>query len=225
MTFTVYEHPTWLESEEASMHPGGFKITERALKHCNIDPSSTILDVGCGAGSTLNLLQKENNLQGMGVDPSASLLSYAHQMNANIWLTQAFAEHLPLTNECVDAVVSECTLSLFNAKKAIQECQRVLKPNGYFIVSDLYARDPENIGKLKDLHTGTGFPRVMDQEKIIRLIMINGFKISIWQDCSDALQQFSLCKLTDSASIDPFDLLISAAQAKLGYYFLIARKK
>jgi hypothetical protein len=33
-----------------------------------------------------------------------------------------------------------------------------------------------------------------------------------------------MCTLSTAAAVDPFDLIIAAGKAKLGYYFLVARK-
>ncbi|HNB52250.1 MAG TPA: methyltransferase domain-containing protein, partial [Anaerolineales bacterium] len=139
-------------------------------------------------------------------------------------LSQAKSEHLPLASAAFDAVLSECTLSLFDTDRALAEVARVLKPGGYFIVSDLYARNPQGIDALRHLPPGSCIGSAMTQAEITTHLAHHGFYLSVWQDCSEELKTFSMCTLTTAAQIDPFDLVIASARAKLGYYFLIAKK-
>ncbi len=225
MSIPLYEHPVWQTTPEQVMRPGGLTVTERAFSLCNLAGGSRVLDVGCGRGVTLRHLTARYGLRGVGVDVSAVLLSGAKQAGEGVVYALAKGERLPLADECMDAVFSECTLSLFEAETALGECVRVLKPDGYFVLSDLYARKAEGIEALRRLPLESCLRAAMSREEIERLVAACGLQVLAWQDCSEDLKHFPLCTLSTAASIHPFDLVIAAGKAKLGYYFLVAQKK
>jgi ubiquinone/menaquinone biosynthesis C-methylase UbiE len=206
------------------MRPGGLTVTEQALSFCDLQPGARVLDVGCGTGATLKHITTEYGLTGFGVDISRGLLSRAHGNNSSVSFAQAKSEHLPISSESMDVILSECTLSIFETDVALSECLRTLKHGGYFIISDLYARNENGAEALRQLPSGTCINAAMPQSQILEKIKHCGLQIFVWQDCSETLKEFSICTLTTAAKIDPFDLHIAAAKAKLGYYFLVTRK-
>ena len=230
MQIPPYEHPVW--QSQQGMRPGGLDITAQALSLCGLQPGARILDVGCGAGATLRFLTTprtgtgttpQYGLAGFGVDISTALLRRA-QDGSLAGFTQANAEQLPFANDSLDAVISECALSIFDADAALRECHRVLKPGGCLMVSDLYARDETGLPALRSLPAGTSFGSVMPRAAIESKLAGVGLQLSIWQDCSEKLKDFPVCSLSTAAQVDVFDLIIVAGTAKLGYYWLVARK-
>jgi ubiquinone/menaquinone biosynthesis C-methylase UbiE len=224
MQIPLYEHPVWQSVPEGVMHPGGLRITEQALSYCDLQPGARVLDVGCGVGATLRYITAKYGLTGFGIDVSGELLSRAWRASSQVGLARAKSESLPIASESMDVVLSECTLSILETEIALSECVRTLKRGGYFVVSDLYARNESGIEALRRLPSGSCISAAMPQRQILEKMERYGLQVSIWQDCSEKLKEFSLCTLTTAAMIEPFDLYIAAARAKLGYYFLIARK-
>lgn len=224
MQIPLYEHPIWQSAPEQVMRPGGLTVTEQALACCDLQPGMRILDLGCGLGATLRRVTAEHGLQGFGVDVSAELLSQARRTNSQLSWMRARSESLPFASESMDVILSECTLSIFEMDDALNECARVLKNGGQFVVSDLYARNENGADALRQLPRGTCIGAALPQREILRKLSEVGFHVEVWQDRSETLKEFSLCTLTTAAQVDPFDLHIAAAKAKLGYYFLVARK-
>lgn len=224
MPVTLYEHPAWQSVPGQVMRPGGLAVTERALAFCDLPPGANFLDIGCGAGATLQYLAHRFEASTFGLDVSATLLLRAKHTGSQASFTQAQSEYLPLAGESMDAIISECTLSLFKADMALRECMRVLKSGGFLIVSDLYARHEEGIAALRQLPPGTCIQTAMSREQIATKIEGCGFEITVWKDCSDQMKGSVACTLAQAAAIDSFDLFLAAARAKLGYYFLVARK-
>lgn len=224
MPVGIYENPVWQNVPDQTMHPGGLTITEQALSFCNVPPGALVLDVGCGAGATISYITSKLGFNGLGLDVSAELLSRAYNNNSNSGFAQARSEQLPIANASVNLILSECTLSIFETDDALYEFERILKNDGYLIISDLYARNENGIAALRELPSESCISSSMTRSQIENKLKQNKFRIEVWQDCSDKLNEFSVCTLTTASAIDPFDLHIAAAKAKLGYYFLIAKK-
>jgi ubiquinone/menaquinone biosynthesis C-methylase UbiE len=139
------------------------------------------------------------------------------------WL-RARGESLPIAGDSMDVVLSECTLSISDMDLALGESARVLKSGGYFVVNDLFARDESGAEALRRLPSGCCISAAMPQRQILEKTERCGLQVSVWQDCSESLKGFSICAIATAAQVDPFDLLIAAARAQLGYFFLVARK-
>lgn len=98
-----------------------------------------VLEVGCGSGANLWMMAKEG-LQVYGLDSSAAALELARQHLHEKWsvtadLREGSFTALPYEDAFFDAVVDVVSLqhlSLKNARLAIGEIARVLKPSGEF---------------------------------------------------------------------------------------------
>jgi arsenite methyltransferase len=220
----LYEHPVWQDIPEQVMRPGGLTVTEQALAFCDLQAGMRVLDLGCGVGATLKQITTEHGLSGFGVDVSAELLARARRTSSKVEWMRAQGESLPMAGESMDVVLSECTLSIFEMDIALSESVRVLKRGGCFVVSDLYARNENGMEALRQLPRGTCISAAITQRQILNKLEDCGLRVDVWQDCSERLKEFSICTLTTAAQVDPFNLHIAAAKAKLGYYFLAARK-
>jgi ubiquinone/menaquinone biosynthesis C-methylase UbiE len=221
---SLYEHPAWQNLPEQVMRPGGLAITQQALAFCDLQPGARVLDVGCGAGAALRSVTAERGLQGFAVDISAPLLSQAHRHNPEAVFARARGECLPFAGESLDAIMAECTLSIMDSETALREWARALKSGGYLMFSDLYARNEKGIETLRKLPPGTCIGAAMSQAQILENLSRSGLRVSVWQDCSEKLKDFSVCTLTTAAKVDPFDLYIAAGRAKIGYFFCVASK-
>ena len=85
-----------------------------------------------------------------GVDPSTKLLELGREKYGNQNIDLGRGEELPYEKLFFKGVMAECTMSLMeDFKKTINESYRVLQDQGYFIISDVYARKPEYLEELK----------------------------------------------------------------------------
>lgn len=225
MTVPLYEHPAWQQTPDRVMRPGGREITDCALAVCDLPPGARVLDMGCGMGATLGRAAAGKKWRTFGIDVSALLLRQARRNCPGSFFAQARGEYLPVASESLDAVLAECTLSIMETELALRECARMLKCGGYLIANDVYARRESGIEALRKLPPGTCIGSAMSQGQILELLDRSGLQVIWWQDCSEKLKEFSICTLTAAAAVDPFDLYIAAARAKMGYYALVAQKQ
>lgn len=110
-----------------------------------INEGDTVLDLGSGAGFDCFLASKKTGKNGrvFGVDFSQDMIKKAQQ-NAkkygysNVEFRFGDIEKLPVEDQSIDAVISNCVINLApNKKKVFSEIARVLKPDGRAYVSDI----------------------------------------------------------------------------------------
>ncbi len=127
----------------------------------DMQPGEVVLDLGCGAGLDLLLAAKNVGPRGrvIGVDMTDVLLDRARANVAaagvaNIELRKGYIEDIPVADESVDSVISNCVINLSpNKHRVFAEIARVLKPGGRIRVADVVAEDlPEWIRRRVDLY-------------------------------------------------------------------------
>ncbi len=141
---SLYQHPAvrWLLGEE--LHPGGETTTRRALELAGVRRGDRLFDVASGAGTSALLAARELDCQVVGVEygelavAAARAAAQAQGLEHRVSFVRGDAEALPLPEGSFDAVLCECSLSTFSAKRrAVREMKRVLRPGGRLALSDV----------------------------------------------------------------------------------------
>jgi len=125
----------------------------------DIEPGSTVLDVGCGAGTDLLLAARRVGPTGtaIGVDMTVEMLERTRASAASLgWdhveLRQGDAESLPVDDGAIDVVISNGVLNLTTDKhKAFGEIRRVLKPGGRLLLADIVVKSELSEGIRNDI--------------------------------------------------------------------------
>ena len=129
-----------------------------------IEPGSTVLDLGCGAGTDLLVAAQMVGAEGrvIGIDMTATMLVRARQSAdemglRNVELHENLIESVPVADASVDVVMSNGVIDLVPDKDAVfDEIDRVLRPGGRLQVADvvIHKEVSEDARKNIDLWTG-----------------------------------------------------------------------
>ena len=212
-----------------AIRPGGLILTGRAADHCRLGPKDRVLDVGCGAGATVDFLNTRYGASVIGVDRSDILLAEARRQHPVAALVRGDAASLPLKTAYFNALFCECVCSLLpDPAAALDEWHRVLVPGGALVLADLYWRMPRTPMAAPPVATGC-LEGAADPPTMRRRIRSAGFAIDRWEDHSHALKQLAAEMVWAGVSLRAFwgDLCGRGACSRSnrpGYCLIVARK-
>jgi arsenite methyltransferase len=139
-----------------------------------LNPGETVLDLGSGGGIDVLLSARRVGPTGKayGLDMTDDMLALARENQRkagveNVEFLKGEIEHIPLPNNSVDVIISNCVINLSGDKdQVLREAFRVLKPGGRFAVSDVVVRGavPADIRRNIELWVGCVAGAMQDSE-------------------------------------------------------------
>jgi len=150
-----------------------------------IQPGDTVVDLGSGAGNDCFVARAETGESGkvIGIDFTPAMIDLARN-NAeklrfnNVEFRQGDIEALPLNDNSVDVIVSNCVLNLVPDKpKVFAEIMRTLRPGGHFSISDvvLVGALPDALLQSAELYAGC-VSGAIQMEEYMGIIRQSGFE-------------------------------------------------
>jgi SAM-dependent methyltransferase len=149
-----------------------------------LNPGETVLDLGSGGGIDVLLSAKRVGPSGKayGLDMTDEMLALARENQRrsgvrNVEFLKGEIEKIPLPDNSVDVVISNCVINLSADKdKVLREAFRVLKPGGRFAVSDVVVRGavPEQVRRSMELWVGC-IAGALEESDYVRKLADAGF--------------------------------------------------
>ena len=179
-------------------------------------PGEVVLDLGSGGGIDVLLSAKRVGPTGKayGLDMTDEMLELAraNQKKAgveNVEFLRGTIEHIPLPNDTVDVIISNCVINLSGDKdQVLREAFRVLKPGGRLAVSDVVVRGgvPLKVRKSMELWVGciAGALEEKEYEEKLRAAGFEGVEIEptrIYQ--VEEAREFLTAAGLDADVVDP----------------------
>jgi SAM-dependent methyltransferase len=145
-----------------------------------LNPGETVLDLGSGGGIDVLLSARRVGPTGKayGLDMTDDMLALARENQRkagieNVEFLKGEIEHIPLPDNSVDVVISNCVINLSSDKDAVlRETFRVLKPGGRFAVSDVvtHGQVPDEVRKNMLLWVGCIAGALEDEDYKAKLV-------------------------------------------------------
>ena len=151
----------------------------------DLHEGEVVLDLGSGGGIDVILSARRVGKTGKayGLDMTDDMLALARKNAAdanvtNVEFLRGQIESIPLPDESVDVIISNCVINLSGDKrKVLSEAFRVLKPGGRFAVSDVVVRGetPAEVRKSMELWIGC-VAGALEEEEFLSLLSDVGFE-------------------------------------------------
>jgi arsenite methyltransferase len=124
----------------------------------------TVLDLGSGAGADVLISARRVGATGkaIGLDMTGEMLELARANAAeaevtNVEFLKGYLEDIPLADNSVDVVISNCVINLAADKqRVLAESARVMRPGGRFAISDVIADSDMDEATRADMQQWTG---------------------------------------------------------------------
>ena len=162
--------------------PGDDASTRKALSLLTDLPSQPwVLDVGCGPGMHTLVLAKETGGRIVAVDTHRPFLDTlrrsagAAAIHDRIAIVNTSMYALPFSDHSLDAVWSEGAIYIIGFERGLREWQRLLKPRGYVVVSELSWLRPQPPDEIAEFWKA-GYPAMRGVQESVELGRAAGYR-------------------------------------------------
>lgn len=168
-----------------------------------LSAGETVVDLGSGGGFDAFLAAREVGEMGrvIGVDMTPTMISKSRN-NAekanfeNVEFRLGEIEYLPLANDSVDVIISNCVINLSpNKAQVFRDAHRVLKPGGRLAISDVVAscEMPEEMKNDLELYAGcmAGASLIHELEQFMQDAGFSEIKITPKDDSKEFIKDWA----------------------------------
>jgi SAM-dependent methyltransferase len=168
----------------------------------SLEKGQTVLDLGSGGGIdcffALSKVGKSGHVIGVDMTPEMIELSRknaAEEGCENLEFRLGEIEHLPVADNSVDVIISNCVINLsLNKKQVFSEAYRVLRPGGRIAISDVAATEelPEEIKKDLSAIAGciAGAEHVDNIRKILKEVGFENIRLTVKENSREILNSW-----------------------------------
>jgi len=189
-----------------------------------------VLDLGSGGGIDVLLSAKRVGQTGKayGLDMTDDMLELArrNQREArvdNVEFLKGYLEDIPLPDDAVDVVISNCVINLSPDKgRALREAFRILRPGGRFAVSDIVVRGTLDPQVRKNVEAWIGCVAGALDEADYRTLLVDAGFDGIDIESTREYQLADVADLLQANGIDPQD--VAGAEGHVYSAFVRATK-
>jgi len=153
--------------------------------YADIKTGDTVVDLGSGAGNDVFVARSLVGETGqvIGIDMTPEMILKANQnltklKFTNIEFRLGDIENMPVEDNQIDVVISNCVLNLVPDKQqAFSEIFRILKPSGHFCISDVVIQGqlPASLQKSAEMYAGC-VAGALQREDYLAIIKQTGFR-------------------------------------------------
>ncbi|MBS7637926.1 arsenite methyltransferase [Candidatus Bathyarchaeota archaeon] len=205
-----YEKLGYAEEELKSLPEDVFSLGCGKVELVSIKEGGTVLDLGSGSGFDCFLASKRVGEDGkiIGVDMAPEMINRAREAARkgnykNMDFILGDIEKLPVADNSVDVVISNCVINLSpNKKRVFDEAFRVIKSCGRLMISDivLLSELPKVIRESELAYVGCISGAAL-KEEYLEMIKSSGFKdIEVVEEI-----QFSINSLVDELYVKEYE--------------------
>lgn len=125
------------------LHPGGFQGTEALAKNCNISENMTVLDAGCGSGSSSIFLARQYGCLVIGIDTDQNSITKAYKKARKKDVLNRVAFRLmdmcglSFQDQTFDGAICQAALIFTKKREALQTIYKKINPGGFIGVIEL----------------------------------------------------------------------------------------
>jgi arsenite methyltransferase len=159
----------------------------------DLQQGQTVLDLGSGGGIDVLLSARRVGPSGKvyGLDMTDEMIDLARENQrkggvTNVEFLKGDIQSVPLPDNSVDVVISNCVINLApDKKKVLEEAFRVLRPGGHFAVSDVVVRGQVSASARRDMELWVGcIAGALDEGDYKNTLISVGFEgvdVDIWR--------------------------------------------
>ncbi|HEV2471423.1 MAG TPA: arsenite methyltransferase [Chthonomonadales bacterium] len=182
-----------------------------------LNPGETVLDLGSGGGVDVLLSARRVGPTGFayGLDMTDEMLALAEKNReeagvANAAFLKGHIEEIPLPDDSVDVIISNCVINLSGDKDAVlREAFRVLKPGGRFAVSDVVVDGALPDAVRRDLEAYVGcVAGALENSDYLQRLTEAGFK----QASIEPTRRYTFADLEETSCCSPSTKELSAQE-------------